>query len=203
MNGKQLLRSLVYAAALAGASAAHADHMSGQWMNDGGWGMGPGMMGRGMMGPGMGMGPGMMGPGMMGGQGMMGPGMMGGQGTGPGMMGPGMGQGMMGPGMGQGMMAPDLDLSDEQRSQINKIRTDARKKQLDLAKQMRSEQRKLQALYDTDKPDREAIRAQRKKIQDLQLQVMQNHMTAHNEMDDVLTDEQREQLRYWGHGWTN
>jgi len=177
--------------------------MSGQWMNDGGWGMGPGMMGRGMMGPGMGMGPGMMGPGMMGGQGMMGPGMMGGQGTGPGMMGPGMGQGMMGPGMGQGMMAPDLDLSDEQRSQINKIRTDARKKQLDLAKQMRSEQRKLQALYDTDKPDREAIRAQRKKIQDLQLQVMQNHMTAHNEMDDVLTDEQREQLRYWGHGWTN
>jgi Spy/CpxP family protein refolding chaperone len=130
--------------------------------------------------------------------------MMGGQGMGPGMMGPGMGQGMMGPGMGQGMLAqPNLDLSDEQRSQIDKIRTDARKKQLDLAKQMRSEQRKLQALYDTDKPDREAIRAERKKIQDLQLQVMQNHMTAHNEMDDVLTDEQREQLRYWGHGWTN
>ena len=179
MNARQLLRSLVCATALAGASAAHADHMSGQWMNDGGWGMGRGMMGRGMMGPGT-----------MGGQGMMGPGM-------------GMGQGMMGPGMGQGMMAPDLDLSDEQRSQINKIHTDARKKQFDLAKQMRSEQRKLQALYDTDKPDREAIRAQRKKIQDLQLQVMQNHMTAHNEMDDVLTDEQREQLRYWGHGWTN
>jgi Spy/CpxP family protein refolding chaperone len=183
----------------------------GQGMMGPGMGMGPGMMsGQGMMGPGMGMGmgpgmmggQGMMGPGMMGGQGM-GPGMMGGQGMGPGMMGPGMGQGMMGPGMGQGMMAPDLELSDEQRSQINKIRTDARKKQLDLAKQMRSEQRKLQALYDTDKPDREAIRAQRKKIQDLQLQVMQNHMTAHNEMDDVLTDEQREQLRYWGHSWTN
>lgn len=129
----------------------------------------------------------------------------GGWGMGPGMMGRGMmGPGMMGPGMGM-MDQPDLDLSDEQRSQIDKIRAEARKKQLSLARQLRSEQRKLQALYDADKPDREAIRAQRKKVQELQLQMMQNRMTAHNDIEDVLTDEQREQLRYhwWGHGWTN
>jgi hypothetical protein len=78
-----------------------------QQYQQGGYGMGPGMMGYGM-GPGMmgyGMGPGMMGygmgPGMMG-QGM-GPGMMG-YGMGPGMMGQGMGPGMMGYGMGPGMM---------------------------------------------------------------------------------------------------
>jgi hypothetical protein len=60
-----------------------------QQYQQGGYGMGPGMMGYGM-------GPGMMGYGM-------GPGMMG-YGMGPGMMGQGMGPGMMGYGMGPGMM---------------------------------------------------------------------------------------------------
>lgn len=207
MNSYRLIRSLACAAVLASvAGAAQADHMmENWWMNDDGSGMGPGMM------HGQGMGPGMMrgqgtGPGMMQGQ-DMGPGMMHGQGMGPGMMhGQGMGSGMMGPGMmgpGRGMMGPNLNLSEEQRSQIDKIRTEARKKQLDLAREMRSEQRKLQALYDTDKVDREAIRFERKKLQDLQLQMLQTRMTARNDMEDVLTDEQSEQLRYWGHGWQN
>ncbi len=59
----------------------------GQYLGQGSYGMGPGMMGRGGMMGGYGMGPGMMG----GGYGYhMGPGMMGpGYGMGPGMMGPG------------------------------------------------------------------------------------------------------------------
>ena len=104
---------------------------------------------------------------------------------------------------GQGMMGPGPGLSDEQRAQIDQIRTDGCKKQLDLARQLRSEHRKLEALYDADQPDHAAIRNARKKIQDLRLQMMQNSMTAQNEMDDVLTDKQWEQPHYWEQGWTN
>jgi hypothetical protein len=67
---------------------AHMGRMMGgsqeQQYQQGGYGMGPGMMGGYGMGPGM-MGGYGMGPGMMGGYGM-GPGMMGGYGMGPGMM---------------------------------------------------------------------------------------------------------------------
>lgn len=73
---------------------------------------------------GYGMGPGMMGDHMGG----MGPGMMGG-GMGPGMMGGGMGPGMMG-GYGAGYAA--LDLSDEQRKQIDAIEEDTSRKQGEL-----------------------------------------------------------------------
>jgi Spy/CpxP family protein refolding chaperone len=122
--------------------------------------------------------------------------MMGGQGMEPGMMGPCM--------MGvQAMMQPGPSLSDEQRARIDEIRTDACKKQLDLARQLRSARRKLEALYDMDKPDHAATRSEREKIQDLRLQVMQDSMTAQNEIDDVLTDKQWEQLHHWQRAWTN
>jgi Spy/CpxP family protein refolding chaperone len=212
ITSKQLASALAAMVLAAGmATAARADHMAGQrGMDDGDRGMGPGMMGGYGMGPGMmggyGMGPGMMGgygmgPGMMGGYGM-GPGMMGGYGMGPGMMGGyGMGPGMMGP----GMMMPysQLDLSDAQRAKLNGIRADMRQKQQVLGKQMRSERTKLQELYEADKPDRAAIRSQQRKILGIQRQMMDNWMAAQNQMDDLLTDEQRDELRDWERGWMN
>jgi Spy/CpxP family protein refolding chaperone len=148
-------------------------------------GYGMGMMGG--MGPGMGMGGGMMGPGM---------GMMDG-----GMMGPGMGMmggGMMGPGMGMmGGMGPMamLDLTDEQTAQIQKIRTEAMKKQRALMRQMWDEQEKLWDLSNAEKRDPAAIGKAWSRQADLKRQALEIHIDTENRMAAVLTKEQQAQMR--------
>jgi len=185
------------AAALALAPSAQAQ----------GYGMGPGMM------RGYGPGGGMMGPGGYG----MGPGMMGGYGdyeTGPGMMGPG--GGMMGPGMmggygdyetGRGMMGDyglgqvsRLDLSDQQRDQINKLRDQLRRQHWDIMGKMMDERSKLQDLYAEDKPDPEKIGAVYDEIAKLQKEMVQTRIETRNKIQDVLTPQQREQLKTWRQG---
>ncbi len=167
----------------------------------GGFGMGPGMMGPGMMG-GSGMmdmmGPGMMGPGMMGGSGMMGgmgPGMMGGGGM---MGGPGM---MMAPG-GMGTVGPlgMLDLSADQRSKIGQIQSDLRKQQWGTMGQVMDEQEKLQELLAAETPGPKKVGAAHAKIADLQRQMIEARIEAHNRVQAVLTKEQREQLRQFRQG---
>jgi Spy/CpxP family protein refolding chaperone len=172
-----------------------------------GWGMGPGMMGG--YGPGYGMGPGMMGGGMMG----MGPGMMGG-GMGPGMMGGGMGMmggpGMMGGGfgMGPGMMGGGfgmdplyaLNLTDEQRAKVEKILDEERKKHWDTAGKMMEEQNRLRDLYQEDTPDPKKVGAVYGSIAKLQQQMVENHIQARNQVQQILTKEQREQLQQWRRG---
>lgn len=135
----------------------------------------------------MGMGYGMgMGPGMMGG---MGPGM--GMGGGMG-MGPGMGKGMMGGGMmGYGM----LDLSADQQGKINKIHDDARRKNWATLGKIQDEQAKLRDLYAADKRDVKAITNTVAGVQALERQMLETRLDAHNRMDALLTDAQREQLR--------
>ncbi|MGE5102601.1 MAG: Spy/CpxP family protein refolding chaperone [Deltaproteobacteria bacterium] len=153
-------------------------------------GYGGGMMGghgRGMMGGDYG--PGMMGrygPGMMG---DYGPGMMGGYG--PGMMG-GYGRGMM-PGYGGSLS--QFDLTADQQEKIEKIREDARERNWTTMGQLRTEQFKLRSLYRAEKPDPDAVAEQQKKVDDLRRQLIKARVEAHNEMQAVLTKEQREQLR--------
>ncbi|HSD96625.1 MAG TPA: Spy/CpxP family protein refolding chaperone [Sulfuricaulis sp.] len=138
-------------------------------------------------GPGYGMGPGM---GMMGG---MSPGMMGGGYGGMGMM-----------GMGPGMMGMDplgmLDLSDEQRTKINKLFDDERKKHWGIMGKMMEEQNKMRDLYAADKPDPKKVGAVYGEIAKLQQQMIETHIQATNQMQDVLTKEQREQFRQWHRG---
>jgi Spy/CpxP family protein refolding chaperone len=138
-------------------------------------------------GPGYGMGPGMMGGygmGMMGGYGM-GPGMMGGYGMGPGMM------GGCGP---QGIP----DLTAEQRSKINKIQDDTRKKHWELMGQMMDEQARLRDLYDAPKQDSAAISNSQKKINELQRRMYESSADAHKRMEGVLSKEQKEKSwRFW------
>ncbi len=178
------------------------------------YGMGPGMMGGG--GYGYGMGPGMMGGGcggmgMMGG--MMGSGMMGGyggmgmMGMGPGMMSGGMmggGYGM-GPGMMMGYGAPSgLDLSGEQRTKIDKIFDAERKQHWSVMGKMMDEQNKLRDLYAQETPDPKKVGAVYGKIAKLRQQMIETHVQASNQAQQVLTKEQREQLRQWnrgGWGW--
>jgi Spy/CpxP family protein refolding chaperone len=140
-------------------------------------------------------------------QGNMGPGMMGGYGPGSGS---GMGPGMMGGygpgyGMGPGMMGwrnyRELNLSADQKSRITQIRQEMRTKQWALMGEMMDAQDNLQDLYDVDKQDAAAINKQYKVIEDLRSQMVDNSVDAHNRINSILTKEQREKFREWGHGY--
>jgi len=140
-----------------------------------------------------GYGPYGMGPGMMWGGGGYGPGMMGGYG------GYGMGPGMMGYGALNG-----LDLSDEQRAKIDKIFDAERKQHWGIMGQMLEEQNKLRDLYNADQPDPKKVGAAYGQIAKLRQQMLETHVQASNQMQQVLTKEQREQLQQWrrgGWGW--
>ncbi|MGE5241359.1 MAG: Spy/CpxP family protein refolding chaperone [Bacteroidota bacterium] len=183
------LVGMTFAAALVATATAWAQDADEYGGGYGPYGMGPGMMGG--YGGGYGMGPGMMG-GYGGGYGM-GPGMMGGYG------GYGMGPGMMGYGALNG-----LDLSDEQRSKIDKIFDAERKQHWGIMGQMLEEQNKLRDLYNADQPDPKKVGAAYGQIAKLRQQMLETHVQASNQMQQVLTKEQREQLQQWrrgGWGW--
>lgn len=204
---KSMLSKLIgmtFAAVLvAGAATARAQDFDDY--GDGGYGsygMGPGMM----------WGGGGYGPGMMGGYGGygMGPGMMGGYGGGYG-MGPGMmwGGGYGGYGMGPGMMGGygafnGLNLSDEQRAKIEKIFDTERNQHWAIMGKMLEEQNKLRDLYNADEPDPKKVGAAYGQIAKLRQQMLETHVQASNQAQQVLTKEQREQLQQWrrgGWGW--
>ncbi len=131
-------------------------------------------------GYGYGMGPGMMG----GGYGMMGPGMMGGDGHGY--------MGMMGAGA-LGM----LDLTDEQRTKIEKIHIEERKQHLAVMGKMLDVQSKMRELYAADEPDPKKVGAVYGELAKLQQQMLETHVQASNQMQALLTKEQREQFKQW------
>lgn len=140
------------------------------------------------------------GPGMMGGYGDhgMGPGMMGGYGMGPGMMG-----GHGGFGMGPGMMGgyslatiERLDLTAEQRQQLDKIEGDLRKRNWALMGKMHDEMDELYEPATTSGgPDRAAILAANKRMSELRQQVLENSLDAMDKAQALLTPKQRDQLR--------
>jgi Spy/CpxP family protein refolding chaperone len=138
-------------------------------------------------GPGPGYGPGY-GPGMMGGYGY-GPGMMGGYG-------PGYGRGY-GPGGG----LASLGLSAEQREKIAAIQEENRKANWSTMGQMRSEQFKLRQMYNADKVDSAAVADQQKKVDELRRQMLKSHVDARNQINAILTPEQRKQFRQYGPWW--
>lgn len=120
------------------------------------------------------------------------------------MMGGGMGM-MGGRGMGMGMMGGMgpyglLDLSKDQRSKINTIHDEARRKNWGTLGKMLDEQAKLRDLYAADKRDPKAITAVVANVQALERQMLEVMLDAHNRMDALLTDAQREQLKQMGRG---
>ncbi len=144
-----------------------------------------------------------------------GPGYGPGQGSGPG-YGPGMGHGMMGgygsglvhnmgPGMMQGpgagtmrghgeRMARALGLSEDQRATVRQIMEDTRRKNWDALGQIRSERFKLREMLRGDKVDPDAAVEQKRKVDDLQRQVMRSRLEARNQVLALLTPEQRERV---------
>ena len=188
---KTILASSIAAFALAGTAVSTSAAepvmpdqkmmMQGQAQGSGASGAMPGYgmgMMHGGMGSGYGMGPGM---GMMGGCPM---GMMSGG------MGPGMG--MMGGGMGPMAM---LDLSDAQTAQLKKIQTESKQKQRTLMRQMWEEQDKMSDLYGAEKRDPAAIGKAYGKLADLQRQALEARIEMENKMAEVLTTEQKAQMR--------
>jgi len=146
----------------------------------------------GQPGPG---GPNGMGPGMMGDYG--GPGYGGGYGMGAGMMG--------GYGGSYGMMGPEnfggLNLSDDQKAKVTQIQRDARRKMWSLMGRMMESRYALQDLYDADKQDAAAINRQFKELEDMRRQMVESSVDMHNRINEILTKEQREQIRGWGRGY--
>ncbi len=136
-----------------------------------------------------------MGPGMMGGYGP-GPGMMGGWSFGPGMMGGGWGMGL-GPGGdalgGIGL----LDLSPAQRSKINAISDDLRKKHWALLGQIQDDEAKLRDLSSQPEPDPKAVGSVYVHMSKLRQQMIEAHANAMDQARAVLTPEQRGELDRW------
>ena len=166
------LIGMTFGAALAATAAtAWADDVD-DYAGHGPYGMGPGMM----WGGGYGMGPGMMG----GGYGYD-PGMMGGFGMGPGRHGYG--------------ALNSLDLSNEQRAKIDKIFDAERKQHWSVMGKIMDEQNKLRDLYEQETPDPKKVGAVYGEIAKLHQQMIETHVQASNQAQEVLTQEQREQLR--------
>ncbi|MFB9144942.1 Spy/CpxP family protein refolding chaperone [Halomonas alkalicola] len=158
-----------------------------QGMPDSRPGQGSGMMG-GMMGGG---GQGGMGPGMMGG--MMGGGGQGGMG--PGMMGGMMGGGMMPcPMMGEGMGMMSM-LDSDQRSQMRELMQEHRPAQFERKGRLMNLRDDLMAEMHGERPDPEQVQELHGRMAELHGEMMAEMVRMRNAMHDLMTDEQREQLR--------
>jgi Spy/CpxP family protein refolding chaperone len=122
-----------------------------------------------------------------------------------GMMG-GYGRGMMG-GYGPGMMMESprmnmvrsLDLSDEQRSKINKLSDQLRHNNWAVEGSIMDESAKLRDLYEADKRDPSAIGNVYQKIFDLKRQMIEAMIDTQNHVEELLTPEQIIQLKNMHH----
>ena len=113
----------------------------------------------------------------------------------------GMGMGMMG-GMGAGMMGgmhggvyAMLNLSAEQRTKINQIMDDTRRKNWTTLGRIQDEKAKLRDLYAAEKRDAKAISNTVAGMQALQRQALEAHLDAQSRAEALLTEAQREQLK--------
>jgi len=67
--------------------------------------------------------------------------------------------------------------------------------------QMRTEQYKLQKMYNADRPDPKAVGEQQKKVDELRRQMIQSRVETRNQIEAILTPEQKKQLRQYGPWW--
>ena len=127
-----------------------------------------------------------------------------GYGYGPGMMGGGMMSGPMmggGPGYGRGPLVAALNLSDEQREKIFAVQEENRRKTWDTMGQMRAEMFRLRSMSFADKIDAKVYSEQQKKVDDLRRQIIASRIESRNQIEQILTPEQRKQFRSFGPWW--
>ena len=156
--------------AVAGMGGYSGACPQGDQMQQGQGGYGPGMMqGRGMMGHMMDQGPGAMMGQMMGGMQGMG-GMMGG-------------------------MGPGLDLSDEQRTELGKLRQQFLPQMGELRGKMQANHEQLRAQMHGGTADEAAIAELADQKGALMAEMIKLHAAQRARMQALLTDEQRERMR--------
>ena len=117
-------------------------------------------------------------------------------GYGHGMMGD---MGMMG-GMGmmespRATMVRALSLSDEQRARINKLSDKLHHDNWAAMGTIMDESAKLRDLYEMDKRDPDAIGKVYQKIFDTKIQMIKEMVSTENQIEDMLTNDQRAQLK--------
>jgi Spy/CpxP family protein refolding chaperone len=126
-----------------------------------------------------------------------------GHGYGNGMMGGIMGMmDMMGGGMMESpraAMVRTLSLSDEQRVKINKLSDKLHHDNWAAMGAIMDESAKLRDLYEADKRDPDAIGKVYQKIFDTKIQMIKAMVTTENQIEDLLTNEQRTQLKDMRH----
>ncbi len=108
------------------------------------------------------------------------------------------GPGMMGGGWGMGPWSR-VDLSAEQRIQVNRIRDETRRKNWDLMGRLMDEQARLRDLYDAPKRDTDALSEAHRKISGLKQQIYESSEDAYDRIDAILTPKQKEKpsWRFW------
>lgn len=97
-------------------------------------------------------------------------------------------------------MIMSLDLSDEQRSKINKLSDELKHNNWTTKGLIMDESAKLRDLYAADKREPSAIGKEYQKIFDLQRQMIEATITAQNRIEELLTPDQRAQLKNMRHG---
>lgn len=88
-----------------------------------------------------------------------------------------------------------LNLSDDQRAKISQISDELNHENWAKQGLINDEAAKLRDLYEADKRDPAAIGEEYKKIFDLKRQMIEAYLTAQNQIDAVLTPEQRAQMK--------
>lgn len=92
-------------------------------------------------------------------------------------------------------MVKTFDLNDEQRSKINKLSDALRHNNWTTMGLIMDESAKLRDLYAADKRNPSAIGKNYQKIFDLQRQMIEAMIDTENQADEILTPEQRTQLK--------
>ncbi len=114
----------------------------------------------------------------------------------------GMGQGQAGQGQRQRLMQmherrmEKLNLTDEQKKEMQKLRIDLQRKNIPIQSQIRLARLDIREQMAADKPDKAKIEKLMKQVSDLQLQVKMNGLDHMFAVRNILTPEQ---LKEW-HG---
>lgn len=87
-----------------------------------------------------------------------------------------------------------LDLTDEQYSKLQALHKEHYEERQALMSQMRDIKFDLKSLYLQKDPDEQAIEAQQNKAEELREQIIELRDKQHNEVNNILTEEQQEKL---------
>jgi Spy/CpxP family protein refolding chaperone len=97
--------------------------------------------------------------------------------------------------MGGYGVGPELNLTEEQRSQIAKIQTELRQKHTEVMGKMQAEMLQMRELLASNNSDEAALSAIFKKVTDLRQEMFDQLLSTQKQVNAVLSEEQRALLK--------